>query len=342
MSAHPDRWRFGFALSMGMLSAILAAGCSPGPVQREVALRATVEALRDEMAQLRAATLVATATPAVPTPSSPSSSRAAAGAATVPAREWWVANHRATTLWSASLGGKPLASVPQWTYFLVLEPHVDGKLHLFMPGGQRSSYLGDAWADAADLGPVGAPQDGVVDLSTLPKRQAGPPKAVVAAEPTAMPRPLSASVYDTRLLDWREVNASAEAGDLELKVNALLLGQDSYGGLYGSRISSTRGTKILLADLSLAYAFRPGASSTEVHVDFFVIGDPDGNEYRGLPVPIANAMPDRYFLSPGQSFRGIAAFIFPVGMKSGRLYFTNFLGSRNPPERLTVYLREIP
>lgn len=246
-----------------------------------------------------------------------------------------MANHRATTLWSESSGGKVQAIVPQWSYFLVMEPQVGSRLHLFHPGGQRNGYVGDGWAEAVDFGPVGRPPVGAIDASTLPREKAPTPTPVV-------PRPTPQSGSSSRLLNWQEVNERSQEGDLELTANAVLLGQESYGGPYGSRITADASTKILLVDLTLRRVFQPGVPQYEIHVDFFVVGDPEGKEYRGLPVPISNALPDRFFLSPGQSFRGIVAFLVPKDLHAGRLYFTNFLGGKDPPERLTVYLKSVP
>ncbi|GEM_PF-2566415 len=313
----------------------LSAGCSAGPSQREVALRATVEALHAEADQLRAATPGPRANAPVPTPTV---SGSLAAISQPSAAEWWVCNHRATTLWTSGSGGKAVATLPQWSYMLVMEPQSGGRLRVFLPAGQRASHVGDGWVDAIDLGPIGVPPAGAVDLASLPKQRWVPLKD----EPTPTTRIASSPFSGSKLLEWREVNLAVEEGDLELRANLLLLGQESYGGPYGSRIAATNGTKIVLADVTLTYAFRPGASATEIHVDFFVIGDAAGQEYRGLPVPISNALPDRFFLSPGQAFRGIVAFIVPAEMSSGRLYFTNFLGTRKPQERLTVYLKELP
>lgn len=340
MSTVTKHWRFGFVLSFGMLSMALAGGCDSA-MQREVVLRATMETLRDEIAQLKEATPAAMGTPATAVTIPSGQKTSIAVQPLEDSKEWWVANHRATTLWSSVSGGRVLALVPQWSYFLVVEPHVQGKLHVFLPGGQRASYAGDGWVEAVDLGPVGSPPPNVVDTSTLPKKLASPPKETVVTS-TSAPRSTASSGQDSKLLNWRDVNTSASTNDLEMKVNSLLLGQDSYGGPYGSRISTARGTKILLADVNLNYTFRAGASAIEVHVDFFVVGDADGKEYRGLPVPIGNALPERFFLSSGQGFRGIIGFILPQQLKNGRLYFTNFLGPNNPPDRLTVYLNEIP
>jgi len=339
MSTLSKHWRIGLVLVAGMLTVALETGCYPDPSQREVALRATVETLRDELAQLRTSTPAPTQVPATAVPTF--SAQAGATSTGSDFKEWWVANHRATTIWSSSSGGKALGLVPQWCYFLVLEPQVQKMLHLFLPGGQRASYVGDGWVEAVDLGPVGVPPAGVIDTSTLPKKQA--PQALErGSSSVSASRSTSGLSAESKLLDWREVNARAETDTLELRAYSILLGHDSYGGPYGSSINVTRGTKIILVDLSLYNTFRPGASAIEVHVDFFVVGDSEGNEYRGLPVPITNALPDRFFLSAGQGYRGIVAFIVPQPLKSGRLYFTNFLGPNSPPERLTVYLRDIP
>jgi hypothetical protein len=324
-----------FATLCGLsLAAIWTSGCEMGPTQREVSLRATVETLNDQLVRLQASALDparATTTPAVATPSA----AGAMGIKTSASREWWVANHRATSLWSSATGGRVLASVPQWSFLVVMEPQDLTRIHVYMPGGQRSGYVGDGWAEAADLGPVDGPAAGAVDLATVPK-------ARPVVEPTATPRPTSGTGLDFRLLDWKTVNDTTTVGDLELTLNAVLLGQESYGGPYGTKVTAGRGMKIVLADAALRYAFKPGTTPTEIHVDFFVIGDSGGLEYRGLTVPMTNAMPDRFFLSPGQAFRGIVGFIVPQEMKSGRLYFTNFLGTGTPPERLTVYVRDLP
>lgn len=327
------RGRVPLALASALVAALLLVGCNTGVSPKEVALRATVEALRDELSQARAATPApqTAAKTATPAPAEPPGSPIS----TVAAKEWWVANHRATTFWSASSGGKVQALVPQWSYFLVMEPQVGSRLHLFLPGGQRNSYVGDGWVESNDVGPVARPPAGAVDAATLPKEKMTPATPVV---PKSTPVPGTGSL----LLNWQDVGERSQVGDLELVANALLLGQESYGGPYGSRISAGTGTKIVLADMSLRYGFRPGVPPTETHVDFFVIGDSSGLEYRGLPVPVANALPDRFFLSPGQAFRGVVAFIVPKEMKTARLYFTNFLGGKDPPERLTVYLKDIP
>jgi len=154
----------------------------------------------------------------------------------------------------------------------------------------------------------------------------------------------SSRSLDTRLLDWRTVDQRTQVGNLELRVFSLLLGQASYGSPYGATIAAPPGTKIILADLSLQNFFRPGQSPYEIHVDFFVIGDDTGLEYRGLPLPTGstNALPDRFYLSSGQAFRGVAAFIVPDRLTRGRLYFTNFLADYEPAERLTVNLADVP
>jgi hypothetical protein len=163
------------------------------------------------------------------------------------------------------------------------------------------------------------------------------------ASGTPAVNPVSASVPDSRLLDWRPVNQRVAVGDLELQVHALLLGQDMYGSVYGSTITAGPGRKIILADMALKYEFRPGASPYEVHVDYFVISDTNGLEYRGLPVPgVGNALSDRIFVSSGQMYRGIVAFIVPRELESGLIYFTNFLGGKDPPDRLMVNLATIP
>jgi len=146
------------------------------------------------------------------------------------------------------------------------------------------------------------------------------------------------------LLDWRAVDERTQVGNLELRVFSLLLGQGSYGTPYGATIAAPAGTKIILADLSLQNFFRPGQSPYEIHVDFFVIGDAAGLEYRGLPLPTGspNALPDRFYLSSGQAYRGVAAFIVPEKLNRGRLYFTNFLAENEPAQRLTVNLADIP
>jgi hypothetical protein len=170
-----------------------------------------------------------------------------------------------------------------------------------------------------------------LDLAT-PAPEASPTSALVAS-----------GVPDSRLLDWRAVNQQAAVGDLELQVHSLLLGQNSYGSIYGSTITAGPGRKIILADTTLKYDFRPGASPYEVHVDYFVISDANGLEYRGLPVPsVGNALTDRLFISSGQMHRGIVAFIVPQELESGLLYFTNFLGGKDPPDRLMVNLTDIP
>lgn len=171
------------------------------------------------------------------------------------------------------------------------------------------------------------------------------PSAPEALDPLTVPTvaPTVATLPDSRLLDWRPVNQQAAVGDLELQVHALLLGQDSYGTVYGSTITAGPGRKILLADVTLKYGFRPAASPYEIHVDYFVIANSDGLEFRGIPVPsVGNALPDRFFVSSGQMHRGIVAFIVPSDLESGLLYFTNFLGGKEPPERLLVNLWNIP
>jgi hypothetical protein len=162
--------------------------------------------------------------------------------------------------------------------------------------------------------------------------------------PARSPSPVIARGPDSRLLNWQPVKEKTQVGDLELTVDSLLLGQDSYGGGYGSSIAAGPDTKIVLADLTLGYNFRPGRSPYEVHVDFFVIADQRGLEYRGLPVPasMGNALPDRFFLSSGQAYRGVMAFIVPRDLNAGRLYYTNFLDVKEPPDRLTIALSEIP
>jgi len=170
-----------------------------------------------------------------------------------------------------------------------------------------------------------------LDFST-PDPQATPTSGLVAS-----------GTVDSRLLDWRPVNEQVSVGDLELQVHSLLLGQNTYGNVYGSTIAAGPGRKIILADTSLKYDFRPGASPYEVHVDYFVISDANGLEYRGLPVPsVGNALTDRLFISSGQMHRGIVAFIVPQELDSGLLYFTNFLGGKDPPDRLMVNLTGIP
>jgi hypothetical protein len=172
--------------------------------------------------------------------------------------------------------------------------------------------------------------------------------ATGSPQPAKSPSPVVArgpdSRLDSRLLNWQPVKEKTQVGDLELTVDSLLLGQDSYGGGYGSSIAAGPDTKIVLADLTLGYNFRPGRSPYEVHVDFFVIADQRGLEYRGLPVPasMGNALPDRFFLSSGQAYRGVMAFIVPRDLSAGRLYYTNFLDTKEPPDRLTIALSEIP
>ncbi|MHB8990473.1 MAG: hypothetical protein ACYC66_02345, partial [Chloroflexota bacterium] len=236
----PGRGRALLALASALVAAFLLAGCDSGTSPKEAALRATVEALRDELSQTRGATPAPQPSPrtATPVPSEPLGSAISTSAA----REWWVANHRATTFWSASSGGKVQALVPQWSYFLVMESQVESRLHLFLPGGQQSGYVGDGWVESNDVGPVARPPVGAVDASTLPREKVTPPTPVV---PKSTPVPGSASL----LLNWQDVGERSQVGDLELVTNALLLGRESYGGPYGSRISAGSGTKIVLVDL---------------------------------------------------------------------------------------------
>ena len=189
---------------------------------------------------------------------------------------------------------------------------------------------------------------GVVDATPNPLNIATPGPLDVptlGSQATVTPTSglIASGVPDSRLLDWRPVNQQASAGDLDLEVHAMLLGQNTYGSVYGSTISAGSGRKIILADVTLKYDFRPGASPYEVHVDYFVISDANGLEYRGLPVPsVGNALTDRLFISSGQMHRGIVAFIVPQELETGLLYFTNFLGGKEPPDRLMVNLTNIP
>jgi hypothetical protein len=174
------------------------------------------------------------------------------------------------------------------------------------------------------------------------------PTSELATRPLDPPTPGPTRNPDTRLtsrlFDWKTVGQQAQVGDLELTVDSVSVGPESYGGVYGTTIAAGPDGKIMLADVILKYNFRPGRSPYEIHVDFFVVADAAGLEYRGLPVPPigGNAMPDRLFLSSGQSYRGVIAFILPRDMRTGRLYFTNFLDGKPTPDRLTVNLDDLP
>src|SRR5581483_171810 len=66
----------------------------------------------------------------------------------------WVANFRATELWSDSDGGTSFGQVPEWSYFQLSGRSANGRVYVLNP--RTENY---AWIDADALGPVPAPTD---------------------------------------------------------------------------------------------------------------------------------------------------------------------------------------
>lgn len=76
------------------------------------------------------------------------------GVPRAPLQTWWVANHAPTPLWSApDEDAIVLGQVSPWTVFEVLEPQAGARLHVRDP---RTG--GEAYLDAAAVGPVGPPE----------------------------------------------------------------------------------------------------------------------------------------------------------------------------------------